>query len=188
MTTNSQKQYEETVKLIKNEVKKQLEKADVLFGKYYKSSYKPVEELKVTFFEKGSCAGKQLTYKSPLGYRYELTFNIKLAQENIDLFINDTIPHEVAHYIKCRITREGQSHDNTWKNIMRRLGYEPKQYHNMDMSQVNDNYVRYDCTCGQPFCMTKLKAKRISMCKSDYICTKCKSKLDKDKIRRLVYG
>jgi len=46
--------------------------------------------------------------------------NQKWAEENQKVFLNEVIPHEVAHYVDCMVygTAHSEDHGTTWKMIM----------------------------------------------------------------------
>jgi predicted SprT family Zn-dependent metalloprotease len=63
-----------------------------------------------------------------------LNFNIQLAAENLDTFLNQIVPHEVAHLIADGLGSRG--HDRIWKVIMRKFGVEPTVCHVMNTDSV----------------------------------------------------
>jgi len=108
----------------------------------------------VRFDKRGTCGG---TANSQL---MELNFNAGLMLENWDEYMNQVIPHEVAHLVKARVfgsNRKGRmmsSHGGYWKQVMRAFGLEPDRCHSMDTSKFKQfkSPVRkfiYECPCCQ---------------------------------------
>jgi len=82
----------------------------------------------------------------------ELNFNARLLIDNWDEFMNQTIPHEVAHLLKNHIHGRGKgsflaSHGVAWKRVMRGLGVEPDRCHAMDVSKVQMPKAKHIYTC-----------------------------------------
>jgi len=82
----------------------------------------------------------------------ELNFNAGLMVDNWDEFMNQTIPHEVAHLLKGRIYGFGRgkflaAHGTAWKKVMRALGVEPDRCHAMDVSKVRMPKAKHIYTC-----------------------------------------
>lgn len=88
--------------------------------------------------------------------RSELMFQLDLAEHNGDDFLNQTVPHEVAHWIdkevfgfqRCGSRRS--IHGDTWKSIMRRVyGLNPDRCHDYDVSvTITKKQDRYEYVCG----------------------------------------
>lgn len=97
----------------------------------------------------------------------QVEFNAYLILTNLEDFLSDTIPHEVAHIITDRLYPNAkQSHGPEWKSVMQKLGFNPVRRHSYDTSVIpgNKNKFRYVCTgCETPiqFLLSKLIHKRI---------------------------
>ena len=154
--------------LIKNEVKKVIEKCNNLFPEY-KIEY---SEIKFKFNLRGVVAGKA-NYKSRL-----LAFNLILAEENLINFFNDTIPHEIAHLYQRKIYPYSKPHGYEWKRIMLKMGYNPTRCHNYDTQTIKQNrkpkikYI-YSCKCNKKFELSELLHSRIKTGQIRY-CKTCK--------------
>jgi len=82
----------------------------------------------------------------------ELNFNARLLVDNWDEFMDQTIPHEVAHLLKSHMYGRGRgsflaSHGTAWKKVMRALGVEPDRCHAMDVSKVQMPKAKHIYTC-----------------------------------------
>lgn len=52
----------------------------------------------------------------------KISFNYYAAAQFINDFINDTIPHEIAHLVCFIEPRYGKNHNKGWKSVCRQLG------------------------------------------------------------------
>lgn len=107
----------------------------------------PVVEFKVRGTTAGTATGD-----------HTVDFNLALLKENEQHFMEDTIPHEVAHCFdkhlfgyQYKTTRTGrkirESHGRTWKKIMRGLGVDPTRCHSLDTTNVARPKTKYAYTC-----------------------------------------
>ena len=61
---------------------------------------------------------------------WEVRFNLKYAEQDLERFLNDTVPHEVAHLAEWYTSRT-VGHKARWKGYMKILGVKnPKRCHN----------------------------------------------------------
>jgi SprT protein len=67
-------------------------------------------------------------------------------------FLNETLPHEVAHVVQCQVWPTSKSHGNEWKLIMRWLGKAPDRCHEYEPkpARKTKKYL-YRCPCGDLF-------------------------------------
>ncbi len=88
----------------------------------------------VVFKKRGACGGTALSSKN------ELDFNSGLASENFDEYMNQVVPHEVAHLLKdkkygsARGRGPNSAHGSNWQRVMMTLGVRPDRTHSMDVS------------------------------------------------------
>lgn len=116
----------------------------------------------VRFDKKGRAAGT--AYYSA----HELNFNAQLLLDNWDEFMNQTIPHEVAHLLKHTKygTERGNGmnshHGYYWQHVMKLLGADPKRCHSMDTSKVRQapaHKTKYIYVC--PSCKTEMVISKV---------------------------
>lgn len=92
-----------------------------LINKLYTQEYKYPE---IIFNLNGKVAGK--AYLEAWSIHYNITF----ASSYYERFLNDTVPHEVAH-LAAWAMYEHSGHKKVWKTIMMNLGItDPKRCHN----------------------------------------------------------
>src|SRR3546814_1296313 len=82
--------------------------------------------------------------------KYHVQLNSVRYQENIQDYLDDTIPHEVAHLITYVLHgREAKAHGNEWQSLMRALGVRPDRCHSYDTtnSAVAKAVYKFKCDC-----------------------------------------
>lgn len=102
-------------------------------NKHYKPSL-PFKTPTIKYEVRGTVGG----YAIPLDWKVD--FNSVFLMENLDHFIDNTVPHEVAHLIDYAVhgvQRIGygykrSSHGGTWKSIMYLFGCDPSRCHQYD--------------------------------------------------------
>ena len=113
--------------------------------------------------------------------RLELNFNAGLMVDNWDEYMNQVVPHEVAHLIKEHIYGRGKgslsAHGAQWKHVMVKLGVSPDRTHTMDTSKVARKMAKFQYKCNK--CGTEIPVgaqvhKKISLFGSIYGHKKCK--------------
>ena len=66
-----------------------------------------------------------------------IRLNSFLLRENLEDFLENTIPHEVAHYIAVKVFGSLiKPHGKEWKMIMNLLGVFPVRCHSYDVGRV----------------------------------------------------
>lgn len=128
----------------------------------------------VKFFNKSSTAGYVIPSSGNVVH-----LNIDLLKKNQDRFINEIIPHEVAHLVASTINPSDTSHHGpTWKRVMRGVfNLEPVRCHDMDTNGIGRNVKRfvYICSCHKHTIGSVRHNKIVSGAK--YGCKDCKKEL-----------
>jgi SprT protein len=130
---------------------------------------------KVDFSVRGRVGGKY----SPR--THTVMVNMVLFSENVEHYLEQTIPHEVAHgfqrhvYGQYRYGKRVMPHGTEWKNIMRVLGKRPDRCHSYDTSNASRHTVArsfpYKCDCST-YNLTIIRHRR-AMKGIGYSCRKC---------------
>jgi SprT protein len=119
---------------------------------------------------------------------HSIRINMVLLSENLEDYLDQTIPHEVAHALtRSKYERYGrriQPHGNEWKSVMRALGKRPDRCHSYDVSNSTVRTVKrqykYACRC-KTFELTIIRHRRaqkaVAQDKSAYKCRACNSPL-----------
>lgn len=110
-------------------------------------------------------------------------FNEKLAVNNWEDFIDNTVPHEVCHlavWQRCLFLRKKfpSPHGATWKLMMSQVGAIPKRTHDYDVSEVRRGTKRYeyDCGCDKRVEVSAIIHNRITKGRK-YKCNRCNNLL-----------
>jgi SprT protein len=131
----------------------------------------------VYFDLKGRAAGM---YKVQAGNRL-LRFNPYLFARYYKENFNDTIPHEVAHYLVDMLygIKNVRPHGKEWKAMMHLLGAKPQRTHQFDLQGIPQRtyrHFRYQCNCNS-FQLTSRRHNLITRGQRRYFCPNCKSEL-----------
>lgn len=68
--------------------------------------------------------------------QWRIQLNEQLCKENLEDFINDTVPHEVAHLVAYKVFGD-DGHGDGWRSVMRALGLNPTRCHDYETKNVN---------------------------------------------------
>lgn len=96
---------------------------------------------------RGVCAGRAHARKNLI------RFNPILLCENVEEFLRQTVPHEVAHLVNREL--HGwfvRPHGPEWKSIMRAFGLQPLRCHNYGVENARvfrQHRHAYQCECQQ---------------------------------------
>lgn len=121
-------------------------------------------EPSIIYRQKGSVAG------SAFLTRWEIQLNRTLLCENGIPFIEEVVPHELAHLLVFKQFGKVKPHGNEWQYMMATvLGREPKTTHHFAVKRPDYIYV---CQC-QEHHLTKIRHNKIQRQHTDYRCKKC---------------
>ena len=104
-----------------------------------------------------------------------LEFSKVLYAQNEAQFLNDTVPHELAHIVAYRVFGD-RGHGVHWKHVMNFLGFEANRCHNYAVQRRSPS-KKYTYVCGCEGKTHEVSAQRqawISIGKV-YICKTCGS-------------
>jgi SprT protein len=123
---------------------------------------------------------EDLGTNSGIAYGHKkIAFNVTLMSENLDEFLRQTVPHEVAHLCVKLNYEDARPHGKEWRDVMRSFGVEPKRLHTYDVSNVRLSKNRdmtkhlYTCKCNTQHFLSPQKAKVVKQ----LVCSKCNKKL-----------
>lgn len=122
------------------------------------------KEPKVSYKPKGSVAGCAFLT------RWEIQLNSIMLNENGEKFINEVVPHELAHLITFQKVGKVKPHGQEWQYIMSEImKKEPKVTHNFNIKR--NEYV-YICNCQEHY-LSPIRHNKIRKNKTSYQCRKC---------------
>lgn len=134
------------------------------------------KRIPVVFDLRGTTAGMYKTY----GKRRWIRFNPWIFAKYFEVSLNDTVPHEVAHYIVDEFYGKGaKPHGVQWKNLMARFEADPSVTFNVDLSgipQRAQNTHQYKCLCDTHE-MSTTRHNRVMRGKGSYLCRNCEGAL-----------
>jgi SprT protein len=157
--------------LIKKESAKIFDKYNQIFPNHTLN----MKDFEFNFKIKGRVAGKA-NYSGR-----KLSFNLILARDNLVTFLNDTVPHEVAHLFQTKMYPDSKPHGQEWRMVMNVGGYEAKRCHNYNTmairkAQKNREIFEYNCKC-RVHKLSKIKHNRFLRGESYYTCRYCRERL-----------
>lgn len=74
-----------------------------------------------------------------------IELSTKLYEANKEAFHANTIPHEIAHIVACRVLGS-RGHDAAWHSVMLTLGVEANRCHSYEVKKSGKIYL-YKCDC-----------------------------------------
>jgi SprT protein len=123
---------------------------------------------------KGKAAGKAWPVK------WEMSLNPSIATLNNDVFVIETVTHEIAHLIANKLNPKDRPHGYIWESVMLAFGQTPKRLHSFDVSgikSIRKPQPRYAYTCKcRDHHITRIRHNRI-LRGAEYRCLICKSVL-----------
>lgn len=138
---------------------------------------KSFDAIPIKFDLRGKCAGM---YRRN-GRERLIRFNPWLFAKYYKHSIEQTIPHEVAHYITdCLWTfRKVKPHGKEWKSVMQAFGVEPKVTGDFDLAGIpvkQYQRVAYSCGC-KIHQLSLIRHRRVQSGQSEYRCRNCQQLL-----------
>jgi SprT protein len=110
--------------------------------------------------------------------KWEIKVNAKLATENFDEYVYQTIPHEFAHLVAYR--QYGGSikpHGKEWQEIMKFFGLKPIRCHQYVISAYERCPYEWRCKCRSFFFSLRKHKRYLHEGKlAKWTCQKCKTK------------
>ncbi|KAA6209682.1 SprT family zinc-dependent metalloprotease [Avibacterium paragallinarum] len=107
----------------------------------------------------------------------EIRFNRTLLLENPDYFLQQIVPHELAHLIVYQVFGRVSPHGKEWKAVMEKLFNLPAEiYHCLDVQSVQGKTFPYQCAC-QIHNLSLRRHNRVQNQSAEYFCKQCKEKL-----------
>lgn len=118
--------------------------------------------------------------------QYSIKLNRTLLLENPQQFIQQVVPHELAHLIVYQQFGRVKPHGAEWQAVMNKIFQLPADTcHQFDVSNVRGKTFAYQCQC-QTHQLSIRRHNKIQQKSAVYFCKKCQSTLIfSDKIEQI---
>lgn len=108
---------------------------------------------------------------------WEIRINPVLLLENQQAFIDEVVPHELAHLLVWKQFGRVAPHGKEWKWMMEQvLGVPARRTHQFEIASVRSKTFAYRCQC-QQHQLTVRRHNRVVRKESEYRCVHCGSLL-----------
>jgi len=125
----------------------------------------------VLYQQRGTAAGTAWLEKN------EIRLNPVLLLENQQAFIDEVVPHELAHILVWKHFGRVPPHGKEWKWMMEVvLGVSARRTHQFAVQSVRSNTFPYTCPC-QQHQLTVRRHNRVLRGETQYRCTRCGQQL-----------
>lgn len=126
----------------------------------------------LVFSQRGKIAGSAVLVKN------QIRLNSVLFADNVDVFLTEVIPHELAHLLVFQQYGRVKPHGAEWQQMMLEVfALKPKVRHSMDVSKVQGKVFSYKCLCG-PVELSIRRHNKVKSGKQQYQCAKCQHILE----------
>ena len=141
-------------------LREKLAQANLKLGRSY-------PEPKLVYQQRGTSAGT--AWLEP----YEIRLNPVLMMENQQAFIDEVVPHELAHLLVWKHFGRVAPHGKEWKWMMESvLGVPARRTHQFELDSVRRTTFPYRCAC-QQHQLTVRRHNRVVRGEATYRCVKC---------------
>ncbi|MCK3658515.1 SprT family protein [Pasteurellaceae bacterium Pebbles2] len=108
----------------------------------------------------------------------EIKLNRTLLLENSTEFIQQVVPHELAHLLVYQLFGRVKPHGREWQALMQNVFHLPADTcHQFDVQSVQGKTYAYRCQC-QVHQLTQRRHNKILQQSAVYFCRKCQQKLE----------
>lgn len=107
---------------------------------------------------------------------WEIRLNAVLLIENGDCFVDEVVPHELAHLLVYRVFgRQGIApHGNEWKWMMESILEVPaSRTHRFEVNSVKSRTFSYHCACPSSHELTIRRHNKVVRGENQYLCQRC---------------
>ncbi|HEN3567361.1 SprT family zinc-dependent metalloprotease [Yersinia sp. HM-2024] len=128
-------------------------------------------EPKINYHQRGTSAGSAYLQS------FEIRLNPVLLLENQQPFIDEVVPHELAHLLVYRQFGRVPPHGKEWRWMMEHVLQVPaSRTHQFEVTSVRSKTFNYQCKC-QQHALTIRRHNKVQRGESEYRCRECGEKL-----------
>ncbi|CAK7066099.1 SprT family zinc-dependent metalloprotease [Providencia alcalifaciens] len=127
-------------------------------------------EPKLNYKQRGTTAGSAYLKE------WEIRINPILLIENTHLFIDEVVPHELAHLLVFKMFgRQGIApHGKEWKWMMQHvLEVDANRTHRFSVATVKSKTFNYTCACKTTHELTIRRHNKVMRGENQYLCRRC---------------
>ncbi|MGO2498217.1 MAG: SprT family zinc-dependent metalloprotease [Vibrio litoralis] len=140
----------------------------------------PTPEL--SFQVRGKVAGKAYLQQ------WQIRLNPTLLIENQQAFVEQVIPHELAHLITYHQFGRVKPHGKEWRYVMTNIfRCPPETYHAFDISSVQGETFTYQCQC-QTHQLSIRRHNKVKRQQTRYHCSLCGTQLEPLIEEKMIYN
>ena len=152
---------------LKNRIEDKVLECYDIASKFYNRQFELPE---IDYSLRGCVSGQAIASRTML------KFNVPIAIQNVDVYIKQTVPHEVAHLIEF-VLYGCIGHKRNWKTIMSLVfGLQPLRCHSYDTSEYKRNRTKYvyKCNCSEHW-ISAIRHNRMHNGITTYRCRNCRT-------------